>query len=349
MRVDAHAATNISNGKIWLSQKSFVYDGTAKRPEVTLVVNGETISSWNYNVTYSKNVNAGTAKVTLKADDYWGEYTGKISRTFKIKKRKLYKSRFSLNSPEYVYNGKVKKVYGYYNYPDYRTKLMKRGRDIKVWSARKLKKVGKYRITIHGKGNFKGKIKYTITIRPKNPKGVRLVKRYKNSFRVKWKKVKGATSYRVEYWNEKKEKTISRNRGKRRWFNVPVHKDYQGWVTVYAVKKVRGKKIRSRGVSYYNGVRPRVKPKFSFRNDGRTFYVKMKRNGHYEMWTATNKKFTRDFKPFTFYCFKGDEYKIYGASSGEYYRFIKIRQYITTNNDRKIFGPWSKIKRVYWY
>ena len=339
---------DISTGKIVLSQKTFTYDGQAKYPDVTVIVNGEELSYYEYDYSYSKNTNAGTAKVTVTADEYYG-YTGKLTRTFTIKKRKLTKSHFSLSKQEFVYNGKVKKLHGTYNYSDGRDRYMKVGRDIKISSSKKLKKVGKYKITVRGTGNFTGKLKYTITIRPKNPKGVKLAKRTKKTFRVKWKKVKGATGYSVEYWNAKKGKYISKNRNKKKFFDVPVNADFTGDVIVYSYKKVNGKKIKSTGKYYYNGVKPRVKPKFGLRTDGRSFIVKMKRDGYYEMWTATNKKFTKDFKPFTFYRVKNGEFTIYGASTGEFYRYIKIRHYVPLKNGNKLYGPWSKIRKAIWY
>ena len=41
------------------------YDGNKKEPAVTVKVNGTTVSSDNYTLTYSNNINVGTAKVTI--------------------------------------------------------------------------------------------------------------------------------------------------------------------------------------------------------------------------------------------------------------------------------------------
>ena len=343
---DGEEPIDISTGKIILSQNTYTYDGQAKYPEVTVIVNGEELNYYEYDYSYSGNTKAGTAKVTVTADEYYG-YTGKLTKNFTIKKRALGKSRFSLSKNDFVYNGKVKKLHGTYTYTDGRSKYMKVGRDIRITPS-KIKKVGKYKITVRGIGNFKGALKYTVTVRPKNPKGVTLAKRGKKTFRVKWKKVPGATGYSVEYWSDKKGKYISKNRKKKRFFDVPVNPDFTGTVVVYSYKKVNGKKIKSTGKYYYNGVKPTVKPRFGLRTEGRSFIVKMKRDGYYEMWTATNKKFTKDFKPFTFYRSKNEEFTIYGASSGEFYRYIKIRHYVPTKG-KTLYGPWSKIRRAYWY
>ena len=59
---------------IALDQDSFVYDGTAKEPVVTLTADGSTIPAGEYTVAYSGNVNVGPAAVTVTAKA-GGNYT----------------------------------------------------------------------------------------------------------------------------------------------------------------------------------------------------------------------------------------------------------------------------------
>ena len=346
--VNASDMIDLSKGKITLSQSTFTYDGTAHEPGVTVTVNGEEVYSWQYDYDYPKysnNVSAGKAKVIVRGDGYYT--TGTLTKTFTIKKRKLTKKEFSPSKTEFVYNGKVRKISGRNYFPNGNSRFMKRGRDIKVIS-KKLKKVGKYKVTIRGIGNFKGKLKYTVTIRPKNPKGVKLAKRNKNSFVVKWKKVSNVTGYKVSYWNDKKSKWINKTLKKKRRFTVPVGKDYTGAVVVYSYKKVGGKTIKSNGKYYSNGVKPRAVAKLSVTSGYGGFTLNIKRDGYYELWTATNKSFTENFKPFTFYAYKGDK-RTYTSSYGEQFRFIKLRLYTPTSNGNKLYGKWSKVKRVNWY
>ena len=66
-----------------LSASSYTYDGTAKKPKVTVKDSaGTTIASSNYTVSYADNVKAGvaTAKVTFKGD----YYSGSKKLTFKV-------------------------------------------------------------------------------------------------------------------------------------------------------------------------------------------------------------------------------------------------------------------------
>ena len=73
----------VSSPVITLSESSYVYDGKAKEPTVT-VKDGETeISAAEYSVSYSDNVSVGTAKVTLTDKD-GGNYHVSGSTTFKI-------------------------------------------------------------------------------------------------------------------------------------------------------------------------------------------------------------------------------------------------------------------------
>ncbi|MDO4859598.1 MAG: hypothetical protein Q4A48_01075 [Bacillota bacterium] len=74
---DEEELIDISTGKIILSQNSYTYDGQAKYPEVKVIVNGEELNYYEYDYSYSGNTKAGTAKVTVTADEYYG-YTGKL-------------------------------------------------------------------------------------------------------------------------------------------------------------------------------------------------------------------------------------------------------------------------------
>ena len=67
----------------------YIYDGTAKEPAVTLEdENGDPIPADEYTVGYSKNINVGTATVTIKAKDE-GNYSFNVqTKNFRIDKEK---------------------------------------------------------------------------------------------------------------------------------------------------------------------------------------------------------------------------------------------------------------------
>lgn len=69
-------------GGISLSKATYVYDGKVKKPSVSVKdSSGKTISTSNYSVSYSNNVNVGkaTVKVTFK-----GDYSGSLTKTYTI-------------------------------------------------------------------------------------------------------------------------------------------------------------------------------------------------------------------------------------------------------------------------
>ncbi len=75
----------VTNPTIELSQSSYVYDGTAKTPAVTVKDGATTIPANEYTVSYSNNTNAGTAAVIL-TNAAGGNYTVSGSTTFAITK-----------------------------------------------------------------------------------------------------------------------------------------------------------------------------------------------------------------------------------------------------------------------
>ena len=77
-------STNLSTCKLLLSESEYTYDGTEKEPTLT-ITNGDQIltEGIDYTISYSNNVNAGTASVTATGQ---GNYTGTITETFTIKK-----------------------------------------------------------------------------------------------------------------------------------------------------------------------------------------------------------------------------------------------------------------------
>jgi len=74
---------NISSATVSLSSTSYTYDGTAKKPTVTVKYGSTTLTKGtDYTVSYSNNTNAGTAKVIVKGIN---NYSGSVTKTFTIK------------------------------------------------------------------------------------------------------------------------------------------------------------------------------------------------------------------------------------------------------------------------
>ena len=72
----------LSNCTVTISQDSYESDGTEKKPEVTVKRGDEVIPPSEYTAVYSDNVDAGTATVTVTANDDSSAVRGSITKTF---------------------------------------------------------------------------------------------------------------------------------------------------------------------------------------------------------------------------------------------------------------------------
>lgn len=71
---------------ISLEYTEIVYDGVAKTPEVKITLNNNEVSEEEYEVTYSENINAGTATVTVTAKENSKILEGSASVEFVVEK-----------------------------------------------------------------------------------------------------------------------------------------------------------------------------------------------------------------------------------------------------------------------
>ena len=94
--------------KLELKQESMVYTGAKLCPEETVTNSAGTvlIKDTDYQVSYSKNVNAGEATITVSG---LKNYTGSLSATFTIVPTSISDVTVSLETTSYVYDGKEKK------------------------------------------------------------------------------------------------------------------------------------------------------------------------------------------------------------------------------------------------
>lgn len=94
---------NINNCRITVSQKTYKYDGTEKKPDIT-IYNGvtELVQGVDYNVVYKNNVEQGEATVEIEgAGEY---YTGKCEEKYQIVKE-LKEDDIALDVLEKEYTG----------------------------------------------------------------------------------------------------------------------------------------------------------------------------------------------------------------------------------------------------
>ncbi|MCC8075959.1 MAG: MBG domain-containing protein [Clostridiales bacterium] len=148
---------DLSTCTVTLSATSYTYNGSAKKPTVT-VKNGSTTltSGTDYTVSYSNNTNAGTATVTVTGK---GNYTGSVTKTFTINKASISGYTVTLSATSYTYDGNPKKP----------TVTVKNGSttltsDDYTVSYSNYTNAGTATVTVSGKGNYTDSAKKTFTI-----------------------------------------------------------------------------------------------------------------------------------------------------------------------------------------
>ena len=77
------AKKDMSSAAVSVAKGSYVYNGKAQTPEVTVTLDGEALAATDFAVSYSQNTNAGTAKVAVNGT---GNYTGTCAGSFAIAK-----------------------------------------------------------------------------------------------------------------------------------------------------------------------------------------------------------------------------------------------------------------------
>lgn len=154
---------NISETTITLAEMSYIYDGTAKTPSVTIKDGNKTLTlGYDYDVWYENNVNAGTATVKIKG--FHNYYSDSITRTFTINPRSISTTTVTLEETSYVYDGTEKKPAVTVKIGD---KILILNRDYEVTYSNNTN-IGRAIIIITGEGNCAGIISKTFTIEPKN-------------------------------------------------------------------------------------------------------------------------------------------------------------------------------------
>ena len=250
------APQDVSKCTVTLSKTSYTYNGKVQKPTVTVknAAGTKLSEGGSYTVTYATGCkSAGTYKVTIKMK---GNYTGTVTKTFKIAPQDVSKCKITLSATSYTYNGAVKKpVVTVKNAAG--TKLSEGG-SYTVTYASGRKNVGTYKVTIKMKGNYTGTKTLTFKINPAKTSISSLTAGSKK-LTVKWaKKTTQVTGYEIQYSTSKsfssvKTKTITKNstvsavltglKAKTTYYvrvrtykTVNGVKYYSGWTTVKSLK-----------------------------------------------------------------------------------------------------------------
>ena len=190
----------IKSENVAVADNGYVYNGKQRKPKVTVTYDNKTLTlNKDYTVTYSNNINAGKATVTVKGK---GSYIGTVAKKFTIGKAT---QKIGVKATSYT------KTMGNKSFS---VKATGKGKITYITGNRKVVTVsntglvkivgaGKTKITIKaaGNSNYKSATKTVyITVKPKVPAKVSTPKTARISngkVKISWKKVSGATGYQI--------------------------------------------------------------------------------------------------------------------------------------------------------
>ena len=206
--IPALSRISISKASVTLSTSTYAYDGKAKKPGVTVKLNGKTLkNSTDYTVSYSNNTKVGTATVKITGK---GNYTGSVSKTYNIKNNFKKATVSGISNKSYTGKNITQSITVKYN-----GKTLKNGTDYTV-SYSSNKKIGTATVKIAGKGSYTGTITKTFKINPAKQEIQKLTAKSK-AFFVDWAQKGSASGYEIQYatnskFTSAKKVTITSNK-----------------------------------------------------------------------------------------------------------------------------------------
>ena len=182
---------SLNNGLLTLSETSYVYDGTYKKPAATVTFGGKVLQEGkDYTISYRNNLNVGVTTVIATG---MGDYTGYTSKNFTITKRAMAGGTVSVASSVSFTGSNIT--------PSVTVKVAGRtltsGTDYTV-SYSNNKNVGTSNVYVYGKGNYSGSLSAKFDIVPAKQQIQKLETKYKG-FYIDWAQKGSATGYDVEY------------------------------------------------------------------------------------------------------------------------------------------------------
>ena len=206
--IPALSRISISKASVTLSTSTYAYDGKAKKPGVTVKLNGKTLKNGtDYTVSYSNNTKVGTAKVTITGK---GNYTGSVSKTYSIKNNFKKATVSGISTKAFTGKNITQSITVKYN-----GKTLKNGTDYTV-SYSNNKKIGTATVKIAGKGSYTGTVTKTFKINPAKQEIQKLTAKSK-AFFVDWAQKGSASGYEIQYatnskFTSAKKVTITSNK-----------------------------------------------------------------------------------------------------------------------------------------
>ena len=324
-----------------ISTKTYTGKAVTQTPTVTL---GSTTLTPNtdYTVSYSNNVNVGTATVMITGI---GNYTGTTSATFKI--NKAAQSITAKATASSIAVGKTATVSitgnkGKKSYKSSNTAVATVNASTGKVTA---KKVGTVKITATSAAtsNYNAASKtVTIKIVPVATSKITAANQAKG-IKVAWKKVTGANGY-IIYRNNQKAKTITSG-STVTWTDTAANTNGTKYVYKIVAKASTGNSTLNKSLTTYKVARPTVK---TLKNSAsKKMTVKWAKNGKatgYQIQYSTSKKFSSGNKTTTVTKVGTVSKTIGSLAAGKTY-YVRIRTYKTVGKT-KCWSAWSATKNV---
>lgn len=315
---------------ITLEQTSYIYDGKPKTPSVTVKMGEKVLDPSDYTVTYSDNINVGTATVTVTGRL---PYSGIQRVTFTISeaaKADISKSRVILLKTKYIYDGTAKtpsvtvKMDG---------KVLVLNTDYTVAYSNNTN-IGTATVTVTGKGNYTGSKTATFTIAKAGgePDSKITCKKtvYKVAYGTKPFKINATSKSTMTFTSSKpKIAAVDKNTGKVTIKNTGVAAITikAGTATKKVTIKVSPKKQAIKSVKAVKGKKLTVK------------WAKDKMASGYQVQISMDKKFKKNVKSKNL---SKTSYTFGKLNTGKKY-YARVRSYKKSGKET-LYGAWSKVK-----
>lgn len=197
-------ALNDANTVISFSEQNYVYDGTPKKPTVSVYYNGILLSeNVDYSLKYDDFVVAGTAKVTVTGIN---SYTGSVTKVYTIKPITFNSKNLSVTFDKtslVYYDSAVHPVM----YVSFNGQPLVQDVDYKVTYS-KNNAPGRATVKITGIGNFAGSVSKTFIISPQKVNSVSIAKNSATTATVSWGKVDKVSGYEILKYDANKNSFV---------------------------------------------------------------------------------------------------------------------------------------------
>lgn len=341
-----------------------VYTGSAIKPLPTIKHDGNTLKKdKDYKLSYKNNVNIGTASITATGINDYAGYIWHYKFDITPDKVKAITIKERTNNSLTFYWTPVKGVKTYYLY----IKDTKTGKGfVKTVTGTTLKitglkagtqytaKVRGYKVGTQGNivfGKYSGENnKYTLNNKVTN---LRVTSRTLSAVKLSWNKVSTADGYRIYRYIPSTNKyfVIADIDGKDNTSYIvrglTVGALYRYQVAAYNYENT-SRKIGYRSDMLTDTPRPNMvtvtQAVSPYGDSFRLRWYRVKGTGYQLQW-STSKDFSSNVKSTTIIGWNAYRKTIKTCTSGKYY-YVRIRAFKQVEDDRRVYGNWSKTQRI---